>query len=1321
MNAIHQIYCTHCTHGSSALERREGSLADRMLGYSARAGSMDVPDLRRAYRQIERYVYYYLPRDTPAEDKLRLAASTAPRRLIYLPSTGGLQLTGQVCYRPTDTEGRPGSYFAHVLFRQEKDALPRWSSLECLKLWQAPGWVEEDSREIPFRLPPLGSLAELLGGQRPAIDDNVFLSFLTAPAGGPLDDPRGVIPHRWRQMEPRQRSEWFAEAFRALLELDLARRESLLAIAEPGAAAVLFYGIARLLPNGAMRENLGFSTFEPNPDRVSTALAATWFHDPERTEMHPDARRWRGAVLNTCVPRRAEGRRPASPHAQDILRCLLEGGWSQVDQRLGSLESLGVRRAEDLNSLAEVERTALVLLDPQAALPHDHWRRSTVATEYLRKAVGRRLAAWDDPAELESLLGPLVGRPAHLLILELIGAEPACAGARRAADYLLRRLPGERIGELLKLPGIPGDRKVEALARYAAAHAALPPGCEWLWTEGVAPARPAGDAGPLLPRLLARLATAELLALYRGAGKQHAGAFLAALGEASALDHSKRADLTEIVQAMDDQALLSLLPTCGDAWFQDYPDNEPALGRRLQEILYALPDRPAQFSQRLDLVLAGRHLLPDDSAQEIAAAWSDCRQAILDLGRLAQQRSGLLRRRPKRELEQAARRLAESAARAMPRDRYDDDASGAWKQDRLRGIGQRLLGRPLLPRGVRLFDALWWKIEQYFGDSQWPPAPLRKLARKPWSLASRSLTAAGAIVAGLLLGLYLWPWVGQDEPAPATASARPEKPPVRSPPISPEPTEPAPAPPPPAKQQSPDAPPLPAPSPEDLDRPEPASEATESPPGKQKPAPVAPKPAAPTDDPFAQLDAPPMPPRPPVPEAESSEQRWQQEARDMAIRHDGVFLQRDQVPLAGGRGEIPDQVFPSPPREGQWSLKAGRLYVDGEAFSFHAKPDRELPVLRCEMPELAERWGLASAAVRLEHASGKLSLVVEVRAHRRPGDPAAEAKAERERLSSLQNILVALLRKWQKLRSSEQGDQIRDELLRLMEVRLPAVPPKPNREDPKYKDAQNDPKKRAEFDKAMQAHEQAAREKANLQARVEELAKAKNAEWSEAIKGLDKKISQARRASTDEDDRAVEEFAAKCRGISAVIHPVADHPSAGPATPRTPSPEPTLPPAEPAAPSAGAPASGLPVIAGDLTVRPDPDAKLDHSQAARLKLEVVFDTGLKAPKWLADRCRVSCMVRFRRRSGPEQKPVPDVLDAPPLEVPADTLGIDVRFDFDAQRSNPPDEPPPRIATTTWLQAPLERLAAGDQIVVRFRVPKGEMNKLQELLGLGRPR
>ncbi|MFH1265509.1 MAG: hypothetical protein ABIK89_07245, partial [Planctomycetota bacterium] len=414
MSTIHQIYCTHCTHGSSALERREGDLAHRMLGYSARAGSLEARHLRRYYRQIERYVSYYLPRDTPSEEKLRLGAASAPRRLVYHPSTGGLQMVGQVCYRQTDTEGRPGSYFAHVLFREEKDGQPRWSPLDCLKLWGAAGWVDEDSPNIPFLLEPLESLNQVLNRERPAIDDQVFLSFLSTPAGGSFDDPAGAIPPRWRQIDAARRSSLFVDAFRGFLEITGERRESVLLVIEPSVAALVFYGIIRLLPAGGIRDRVSFSTFEPNADRVGTSLAATLFHDPQKTDLRADAYRSRGFVINTFSKRQSESRRPEAQYARSMVRRLLEAGWPAVDWSLAGLESAGAQRPlcqEDFDALAAVDNLVPALFDPTKPPPADDWRRSPITAKYFRHALARHLGRLSDlPASLE----PIVGRPSHL-------------------------------------------------------------------------------------------------------------------------------------------------------------------------------------------------------------------------------------------------------------------------------------------------------------------------------------------------------------------------------------------------------------------------------------------------------------------------------------------------------------------------------------------------------------------------------------------------------------------------------------------------------------------------------------------------------------------------------------------------------------------------------------------------------------------------------------------------------------------------------------------------------------------------------------------
>src|SRR4051812_39320663 len=100
MPPLHQIYGTHCTYGTSAIERRTGDMAERVLGYSARASSFErISELRPCYRAIERFTYFYLPTDVPPEKKADFTASNAPRRLVYQPAISGLRMVAQICFR----------------------------------------------------------------------------------------------------------------------------------------------------------------------------------------------------------------------------------------------------------------------------------------------------------------------------------------------------------------------------------------------------------------------------------------------------------------------------------------------------------------------------------------------------------------------------------------------------------------------------------------------------------------------------------------------------------------------------------------------------------------------------------------------------------------------------------------------------------------------------------------------------------------------------------------------------------------------------------------------------------------------------------------------------------------------------------------------------------------------------------------------------------------------------------------------------------------------------------------------------------------------
>ena len=751
MAEVHQIYITHCTHGSSALERREGELASRMLGYSARAGSLHAAELRRCYRHIERYVYYYLPRDTPAEDKLSLTASSAPRRLIFHPSAGGVQLVGQVCYRPTDTQGRPGSYFAHVLWQPCDDKAQGWSAADCLRLWNARGWAQEDHVDIPFLLPSLTSAEELLAGQRPAIDDRVLRSFLTADGTLPLDDPGRVIPARWRNASLAQRRQIVQQVLEAVLQQGIQGRQGVLLLAEAELAALLLYAATRLLPRCALSADLSFSTFEPNPDRLCTLLAATQSHDPRTADLRAESYRGSGpAVVNTFVPRQENGPE-CTAYARGVLQRLLDEGWEAVDLALTHLARCGPRSLDDLNRAAHADRGVPLLL--AGSRPSgDDWRR-TFAAEYLGHAVRHHLARL---AHDSNALQRLAGTPAQVPLLELAGtqSDPEC---RPAVLSLLKNLPDGWVDEICRLNQVARDDKLTLLLRYVTAHGELPPASEWIW-------EPARSGKALLPELLGRLEPSGLQRLFHHVAASHGAAFVLALLAACRHQRSRLPALSHVIRSMEDDHLVGLLLEHGEI-LQGYPAEEPALSQRLQKLLLGLPLPPARFAQRLTLILQAGPLVGDERLQQIARHWEVCRQQVVTVGRL-QPVSSFARRRPWPQIEDAFRRAAESLNAALPEERVEDGRLDALKLQHLRQLGVALLGgEGLLPPGPWRHAALWEKARRYFTHGYWPADTLARL--RPASSQRRArLLAAAILVIPLvaLLGWSLWREAADDVP-----------------------------------------------------------------------------------------------------------------------------------------------------------------------------------------------------------------------------------------------------------------------------------------------------------------------------------------------------------------------------------------------------------------------------------------------------------------------------------------------------------------------------------------------------------------------------
>ncbi|MFM9964532.1 MAG: hypothetical protein ACKV2Q_25295 [Planctomycetaceae bacterium] len=402
---IHQLYCTHCTFGTSYLHQRTtGAVKDQSFEYSARAGSMAREKSHDYFRQIEPYLYYHLPGDLPGDQVLKHdAASTSDwRRFVYLPSVGGMQVLAWVCYRTTDTQDRPGSYFAHVLLFERTNDEQAWSAAEALRLWGSPNWVVRDADFPTLELKAVRSLDEFRtsGPRTPRmIDDQVLLSFLTAPTGTPFDDPGQLIPARWKQKSPGERRELLIDTLQGFLELNFERRQTMLLAIEPCLAALIFYGVARLLPKTGMGEKLSFSTFESHEQRPPTALAATTFIDVENSDLPRDPSQSRGFAINTFKPLEKspplswKQRKDPPQYARKLVDLLVDRGTEAVAELLLAFEKAGAVSKDDLEELIQADAFSDAFLagDSASAAARLKTLREP-ATKYLRQTVQGRLA-----------------------------------------------------------------------------------------------------------------------------------------------------------------------------------------------------------------------------------------------------------------------------------------------------------------------------------------------------------------------------------------------------------------------------------------------------------------------------------------------------------------------------------------------------------------------------------------------------------------------------------------------------------------------------------------------------------------------------------------------------------------------------------------------------------------------------------------------------------------------------------------------------------------------------------------------------------------
>jgi hypothetical protein len=532
MEGIYRLLCTHCTFGTSVLETTTTDNAAKVLGYSVRKSSLPDADrgaVRTVFRAVERLLSYQLPKDAPAGAKDLVDADSAPRRLIFLPKLGGWQVAAQVAYRTHDTAGRPGSYFADVLASPVVDsrrpglAAQEWSPVEILRLLgtghdrvQRTGWwISSEEQLVALEASdrrcleaPTTSPEALRGENRPLIDDDLLRAFLTAEACPENDGAMDLVPPRWWAWSAAQRRELVESMLQSAI-CSAGGREAVIIAAEPAVAAVLFYAVCRLLP-GSLARTMGFSTYEPEPERAMTQLVATTFFDERSSSSDLPADLYqRGFACNTFRNLSQRGRAADVPpvgYVHTVVNAAVAGDWETLESLHQSLDALGRIEFRSLDGLAAVDADVLASLAGETRTPQT-MRLGDMEREF------RRRRFLDHVVRLEADGHEAWPRDFLWLAVDALGPslEEAWRSPGPLRAMLERHLPDndhdlERL--LAAQPAAPPDLLSDAVVRVA--RALNPPRLPPAFTKYCArDAQPAGITLKLMSRVLDQLPAAS--------------------------------------------------------------------------------------------------------------------------------------------------------------------------------------------------------------------------------------------------------------------------------------------------------------------------------------------------------------------------------------------------------------------------------------------------------------------------------------------------------------------------------------------------------------------------------------------------------------------------------------------------------------------------------------------------------------------------------------------------------------------------------------------------------------------------------------------
>jgi hypothetical protein len=210
--------------------------------------------------------------------------------------------------------------------------------------------------------------------------------------------------------------------------------------------------------------------------------------------------------------------------------------------------------------------------------------------------------------------------------------------------------------------------------------------------------------------------------------------------------------LSAMIRAAADESVFKLIREGGPQFLANYPKNEPALGEKLANLLRTLAHHPDDFKERLDLILAGQHLLGEEVYHAAAVSWDKCYKAIQDVGRYQRPDAGASTEKRHALLVNACREMAMAADRAMTLETMDNEYTASQKRDFLLKIGQRVLGgTPLFLPGAWESEILMQRVDSQFQTHRFSTDPLKKEAaekkKKEEKKEAKKAAAAAAATA----------------------------------------------------------------------------------------------------------------------------------------------------------------------------------------------------------------------------------------------------------------------------------------------------------------------------------------------------------------------------------------------------------------------------------------------------------------------------------------------------------------------------------------------------------------------------------------------